>query len=319
MPRNVYFSQGAKSEQRLVEQLVAEALRIYGFECKYMPRNMVARDSILNEAIESTFNNAFDVEMYIENVDGFGGDGTLFTKFGLELRQQATFVVSRHQWTKMVGQYGTGIISNRPAEGDLIYFPLGKMLFEIKFVENQSPFFQLKNVPVWKMTCELFEYGNDQIQTGDNVVDTFQQTMATEYYFGLANGNGTLFQVGEVVTQIISPATLSTPASTVSGTVLKIAQPTSSTPPIIALGLLKSNTGSYAMFNTTAAVSTQLIGETTGAAWDITRVYDIADTDVQLTFVTNNQQAQNQQFETAAKGIVDFSEIDPFGEITATG
>jgi hypothetical protein len=318
MPLNPYFHTGSKSEQRLVDQLWIEAIRQYGFETKYLPRTIVARDAILNEAILSSFNNLFDIEMYIENVDGFGGDGTLFTKFGLEIRQQATFVVSRNQWLKLVGQNDVGVLSNRPAEGDLIYFPLGKMLFEIKYVDNQSPFFQLSNVPVWTMTCELFEYSNDQIQTGDSNVDSFQQNDATEYYFGLANGNGILPQVGEIVTQIVAPATNTTAASIISGTVLKIANAVSGVP-IVALGLLSTNTGAYGMFDTTVNVGTNLIGSTSGASWSISRVYDIADTDVQLTFVTNNQQAQNAAFETAAKNIIDFSETDPFGEIATIG
>ena len=132
MARSVYFSTGAKSEAELYENLVIEGLSIYGHDVYYIPRTMASRDLILNEDIESKFSDAYIIEMYLENVDGFDGDGTLFTKFGLQIRDQATFVVSRRRWEKVVGIYNNEIVGDRPNEGDLIYLPLTRSFFEIK-------------------------------------------------------------------------------------------------------------------------------------------------------------------------------------------
>jgi hypothetical protein len=313
MPRNVYFSQGAKSEQNLYEDLVTEALKIYGHEMYYIPRSMVSRDMILNGDIESKFTEAYIIEMYLENVDGFDGDGTLFTKFGLEIRDQATFVVSKRQWEKLVGLYNNEIVSGRPNEGDLIFFPLTRSFFVIKFVEHKSPFYQLSKVPVYKLQCEMFEYSDEDFTTGIQEIDSIQQKFATEYFFDIENSNGTKFVIGETVKQIVSPATNSTDAVEIFGKVLRFDQKIPTDPYSqlrIALGEIRMSNGNFGGF-----ALGQLIGMTSGAEWDITKVYDLDTEGENLTFNGNAEGAQNYDFEKQGSDIIDFSEQNPFGEV----
>ena len=140
-----------------------------------MPRKIIQVDEILNEDVASRFDSAFNIEMYVENVDGYEGDGILMSKFGLEIRNQMKLVVSRKRWDASVGVWNAGYNNFRPSEGDLIYMPTVKGVFEIKFVELETPFYQLQNLPVYKITCELFEYSNEDIDTGVAEVDNLQR------------------------------------------------------------------------------------------------------------------------------------------------
>jgi hypothetical protein len=164
MPRSVYFSERYRAEQNLLEDLLIESMKIMGHDVYYIPRKIVKQDFILNEDVISTFDASFSIEMYVESVDGFEGDGDLMTKFGLEVRDQVTLVCSRRRWNALIGRHGYTNDAVRPREGDLIYLPLTGGLFEIKFVEDKSPFFQLGGTgdskgttPTFKLTCELFE------------------------------------------------------------------------------------------------------------------------------------------------------------------
>ena len=318
MPRNVYFSQAVKSEQNLYEDLVVESLKIYGHEIYYMPRHMVSRDMILNEDIESKFDEAYMIEMYLENVDGFDGDGTLFTKFGLQIRDQATFVVAKRQWEKLVGVWNNEIVSGRPNEGDLLFFPLTRSFFEIKFVEHKSPFYQLSKVPVYKLQCELFEYSDEEVTTGIDEIDNLERKFATEYFFGIDNSNDIDFTIGEKVKQVLVPATLSTPAIEIYGKVLRFDRLIPSDPNSelrVALGEITTSNGNFGQFIISSSETEQLVGLTSGAAWDIITKYDIDTESENLTFKNNAQGAQNYDFENSANGIIDFSETNPFGEI----
>jgi hypothetical protein len=313
MARNVYFSQNVKSEQNLYEDLIVESLKIYGQDCYYLPRNMVSRDMILNEAIESKFDDAYMVEMYLENVDGFEGDGALMTKFGLEIRDQATFVVAKRTWDKLVGVWNNGIISSRPAEGDLIYLPLSKSFMEIKFVDHQSPFYQLSKFPVYKLRCELFEYSNEEVKTGIDELDKLERQFSTEYFFEI-NGTGPLFTVGEDVKQVLVPASGGNPAQEIYGKILKIDKESPTAAYKIAIGGISTNTGEFAKFRVTTGATDKLVGLASGAQWNITVAYEIDNTQTNLTFVNNAQGAQNRAMEVTADTIIDFTESNPFGD-----
>jgi hypothetical protein len=171
---NVYFSHGTRNEQYLVEDLIIESLKIYGNEFMYIPRTLVSKDEILGEDRLSKFTSSFPIEMYFENVDSLGGQGAFIQKFGLMMEQSATLVVARRRWEQMVGRYGQTILPNRPCEGDLIYFPLTKGLFEIKFVAHQDPFYQLGKLYVYKLQVELFQYASERIDTGIAPIDAFE-------------------------------------------------------------------------------------------------------------------------------------------------
>ena len=174
MPTNVYFTQGTRNEQYLVEDLIIESLRIYGQEFFYIPRTLVSKDEILGEDRLSEFKSSFPIEMYFENVDSLDGQGAFIQKFGLMMEQSATLIVARRRWEQLVGRYGVTTLPQRPNEGDLIYFPLTKGLFEIKFVRHQDPFYQLGKLYVYKLQVELFQYASERIDTGIAEVDTFE-------------------------------------------------------------------------------------------------------------------------------------------------
>jgi len=197
MPTNVYFTQGTKNEQFLVEDLIIESLKIYGQEMMYIPRTLVSKDEILGEDRLSKFTSSFPIEMYFENIDSFAGQGAFIQKFGLMMEQSATLVVARRRWEQLVGRYGQTQIPTRPNEGDLLYFPLTKGLFEIKFVQHQDPFYQLGKLYVYKLQVELFQYSSEQIDTGVPSVDVFE-TLKT------FNTNTTRTPYGEVKSVTVS-------------------------------------------------------------------------------------------------------------------
>jgi len=180
MPTNFYFqngdTSGTSSEQLLVEDLIIESLKIYGHDVYYMPRTLVDRDTIFDEDTLSEFTQSYPLEMYMENVEGFEGEGDLFSRFGLETRDQATFILARRRWDELVDTSGGEFINDgtRPVEGDLLFFPKTRSLFEIKYVEFQNPFYQVGKLYTFRLTCELFEYSSEEIETGLLEIDQIQ-------------------------------------------------------------------------------------------------------------------------------------------------
>jgi hypothetical protein len=201
MATNFYFQSGDTSgttaEQRLVEDLVVESLKIYGHDIYYMPRSFVNRDTIFDEDELSKFEQAYPLEMYLENTEGFEGDGELFQRFGIEIRDQATFVMARRRWDDMVNTSGGTFVGDgaRPMEGDLLFFPKTRSLFEIKFVQFQDPFYQLGKIYVFKMVCELFEYSSEAIDTGLAGIDQLEDDNTVDqllFELVLEDASGTL-------------------------------------------------------------------------------------------------------------------------------
>jgi len=177
---NPFFLQGSKGEQGLVQDLVNEQLRMYGIECHYIPRKLVTSRTIMKEVTESRFDQAFPLEAYLMNIDGYAGSGDVLTKFGIRVTDEATFVISKERFEEAVAPFleqdDDYTLSNRPKEGDLIFFPLGKRMFEIKFVEHERPFYQLQKNYVYQLQCELFEYEDEVIDTNVNAIDEVVQT-----------------------------------------------------------------------------------------------------------------------------------------------
>ena len=178
---NQFFLQGSKGEQGLVQDLVNEQLRMYGIECHYIPRKLMTSRTIMKEVTESRFDQAFPLEAYLMNIDGYAGSGDVLTKFGIRVTDEATFVISKERFEEAVApfleqQEDDYELSNRPKEGDLIFFPLGKRMFEIKFVEHERPFYQLQKNYVYQLQCELFEYEDEVIDTNVNAIDEVVQT-----------------------------------------------------------------------------------------------------------------------------------------------
>lgn len=156
-------------EQRLIEDLIIESIRIYGLDVWYMPRTLGALDDLLNEDDLPVFNSAYMVEMYVKNVEGFEGDGDFLSKFGLQIRDSMTLTISMRKFTEDVGAYDDKI---RPREGDLIYFPLNRKIFQVKHVEHEAIFYQMGALQTYDLRVELFEYSNEVFRTGIAEIDT---------------------------------------------------------------------------------------------------------------------------------------------------
>ena len=197
MPTNLYFNHGNVEEQRFYEDLILEQIKVFGQDVYYMPRTLVAEDTLLGEDTLSKFSNAYMIEMYFENTDGFAGDKEIMSQFGLEQREEATFVVSQRRFEELLGAdnnmsevkasgvkdaSGTVIETTipRPFEGDLIYFPLVDKVFEISFVDHDEPFHQLGNLPVFKISVRTFEYSSEDLDTGIEAIDDIETKLSTD-------------------------------------------------------------------------------------------------------------------------------------------
>lgn len=180
MATNPWVSQSVRNEQNLYEDLVIESLKFYGQDVYYLPREIVNKDKVFLDDVPSTFSDSYKIEMYVENVDGFEGEGDLFSKFGVELRDQATFVVARRRWKNLIGDK-LDAYNFRPREGDIIYIPFSQSLFEIFKVETETPFYQLNQLPTFRLQCELFEYNDEDFDTDIEGIDDIEVEGAYQY------------------------------------------------------------------------------------------------------------------------------------------
>jgi hypothetical protein len=284
MPTNVFFNHAVNTEQHLYEDLVVESLRMYGHETFYLPREIVEEDTILGEDVQSSFGDAYSVEMYLENTEAFEGEGDLMSKFGVQVRDQATFVLSLRTWERFISLDSNLATSLRPNEGDLIYFPLSGSMFEIKFVEHENPFYQVGKLFVFKMQCELFEYSGEDFDTG-MAADFIENEQAYTIEMTMASGGSGSYTVGEVITYNSASA----------GEVIGWVESTRTL-------TIKDNTR-------TLAIGDTLVGVSSTASYVIETIVDV------LTFA-NDGNAQNKDFEDKADGYLDFSETNPFGEVS---
>ena len=175
MALNPFFLQGSPGEQRLVQNLINEQLQIYGVEVTYIPRKFVNRQSIIEEVQSSRFDDNFLLEAYVNTYEGYSGAGDIMTKFGVSLRDEVTLTISRERFEDFISPFldpDDYELATRPREGDLVFFPLGSRLFEVKFVEHEQPFYQLGKNYVYQLQCELFEYEDEVIDTSIDEIDT---------------------------------------------------------------------------------------------------------------------------------------------------
>jgi len=176
MALNPFFLQGSASEQRLVQDLINEQLRMYGVEIYYMPRKFLGTKTIIKENVLAKFDDNFVIEAYVQNYEGFQGSGDLMTKFGIRTTDELTLVISKERFEDFITPFYAAnpteeLLTTRPKEGDLIYFPLSDSIFEIKFVEHENPFYQLGKLYMYQLTCELFEYEDEIIDTSIEAID----------------------------------------------------------------------------------------------------------------------------------------------------
>ena len=183
MATSVYFDKGTNNEQTLYEDLLIEQLKVFGHDVYYLPRTLIKEDTLFGEDVLSKFDDAYGIEMFMEEVEGYGGDKELVSKFGLEIRDEVTFVVARRRWISLIGADSNLIVSTRPNEGDLIYFPRIQKLFEINFVDHDDPFYQVDNLPVFKLYCSTFEYSSEQLDTGITAIDAIEDESSLDVLF----------------------------------------------------------------------------------------------------------------------------------------
>ena len=174
MPTNVYFDTGTTSEQILYENLIIEQLSVFGQDVYYLPRKLINKDTLFGEDASSSFNDAYIIEMYLDNIEGYEGQKEMMTRFGVDMQDEATWVVSKRRFEQLISLDQNLIESTRPNEGDLIYFTKGNKLFEITFVDHDDPFYQLQNLPVFKMRCRTFDYSHEDIATGVSDIDDIE-------------------------------------------------------------------------------------------------------------------------------------------------
>ena len=288
MATNSYFTQGTTGEQDLVGSLVTEQIKMFGKDVYYIPRTLVDRDSVFEEDSLSAFNGAYLIEAYIEDATGFRGDGDMFSKFGVRISDQVTFIISRERFTAAVDDNAQLIVEGRPNEGDLIHLPMANKTFEIQFVEHEVPFYQLGKVHVWGLRCELFEYSDEDFNTGVAEIDAVEVNFANAVTINVADGGTGDFVAGEIVTGGSSNVTS------------EVKTWNSATRQLVVY----NRSGIYAIPET-------LTGNTSGAAWT-SATYNTLNN-------MNSDTDQNFTLETQADAIIDFTESNPFGDFGNSG
>ena len=288
MATNSYFTQGTTGEQDLVGSLVTEQIKMFGKDVYYIPRTLVNRDSVFEEDSLSAFNGAYLIEAYIEDATGFRGDGDMFSKFGVRISDQVTFIISRERFTAAVDDNAQLIVEGRPNEGDLIHLPMANKTFEIQFVEHEVPFYQLGKVHVWGLRCELFEYSDEDFNTGVAEVDALEVNFANAVTINVADGGTGDFVAGEIVTGGNSNVTAE-------------------------VKTWNSATRQLVVYNRSGifSIPETITGNTSGAAWT-SATYNTLNN-------MNSETDQNFTLETQADAILDFTESNPFGDFGNSG
>jgi len=289
--RNLYFSDKVRSEQNLYEDIVIEALKMYGQDVYYLPRDIVNKDKIFGDDVPSRFNSSHKLEMYIENTEGFDGEGDLFTRFGVEIRDEATFVVSRRRWTQQVARMDMEVTAVRPLEGDLIYLPMTNKLFEIMHVEHEMPFYQLSNLPVFKMRCTLFEYNDEDLDTNIEAIDQIERDYSYSYIVTVDHDSPLSIndRIGLIATQTFGSGVV------MQGEISKWSDSDNKVHLIHA----GADDGKFHTFVSGGTLS-------------------IGDSDFTITATSEDNQIsateQNNDFTTISVDFLDFTEANPFGD-----
>ena len=178
MATNYFFNNtNSAGEQKLIEDLVIESIKVYGIDMYYLPRTILHRNEVFREQDSASYNASYQVEMYVKSFDKWGGDGKFLSKFGLEIRDEVIFTVAFRTFTNEVTTLNG---QSRPNEGDLIWFPLNKKVFQIKFVDHEAIFYQMGSLQMYDLTCELFEYSNETFNTGIPDIDDKYVTYSTD-------------------------------------------------------------------------------------------------------------------------------------------
>jgi len=294
MSTNLYFNNtSSHAEQELINELTSEVIKIHGMDVFYLERTLVKEDLLLGEDVLAKFSTAYEIEMYLKGTEGFGGEGDLVSKFGLDVRDEVIFTVHKDRF-----ELATDMA--KPLEGDLVFLPMSKGLFEIKFVEHEQPFYQAGKNYSFDLTCELFQYSEEQLETGITDIDDIEREQGyTIDLIMTAGGTGT-FSVDEFIYQGPSYAN-----ATFKGTVVSW----NATTRVLRLNDTSGSLGAVATYAADAA------GAATGTVWTLSSTTDpTGKADVDQVLPTDPN-ADNLEFEIEADSILDFSENNPFGDV----
>ena len=287
MSTNVFFSRGTPNEQHLYEDLAIEAIQIYGHDVFYIPRTLVNKDELFGEDDLSRFDDAYGIEMWMETQEGYEGERELISRFGLEIRDETTFVVSRRRWDNTVSSDANLIVNTRPDEGDLIYMPTVKRLFEISFVDHDDPFYQIDNLPVYKLYCRTFEYSSEILDTGIDAIDDIETKRSTA------------FQDYELSGEQGSSTTYNQEIGLECGTMY-------ATGP----GMVELEDGLGQLLGENETGFTSILTEDSDAYYTFFIIQEA------FNISTQDTQSDNEFLETQATAILDFTESNPFGDPT---
>ena len=289
MATNPYFNHhGTNSpDNRLIENLMIESIKTYGIDVDYLPSTLNNEDTLLGEDASASYNSAHTIEMYIKTVDGFEGSGDFIAKWGLQIKDQITFTVAKRRWQEL--GLSTDGRAKIPHEGDLIYFPITKAIFQILFIEDEAIFYQTGQLQSYDMLCEMFTYSDQNFDTGIDVLDAIERTHSYSVDFTMDSGSGN-YTVGETVYQGASLA-----AATVKGEV----------------GSWNSTDKILNLLNMTGNFSgtVNIIGDSSSAS------YSISSFDAQQSAANTAATSSNVEIEAAADAIIDFTEGNPFGSL----
>jgi hypothetical protein len=296
--KNVYFSHGTSSEQRLYEDLIIESLKIYGFDVYYLPREFSDDDRLFREDPLAMFDENYMIEMYVSNYEGFTGEGTLLTKFGVRIAEEATFIISKRRWEDLISSSNNLLTSKRPNEGDVIYFPLTNQLFQIKFVEHNKPFRQLGQIATYQLVCEVMEDSSERFETGIDEIDKIRRDEGYSITFKLTDGlkqinvlsggtgytaSGTTITFGPVNGASGAQAAATVSAGVITG--IKVIQPGSgytSAPAVIISGAGNGATAQAVLAPKGTYKFEEIVtGSTSGAKGKVIR-YDVTNRELEL-------------------------------------
>ena len=284
MATNLYFQNvTSHAQQELINSLTSEVIQIHGMDVFYIPRELVKEDVLLGEDVLNKFSTAYEIEMYMKGTEGFTGEGDLVSKFGLDVRDEVIFTVHKDRF-----ELSTDMA--KPLEGDLIFLPISKGLFEIKFVEHEQPFYQAGKNYSFDLTCELYQYSEEQLETGITDIDNIEREQSAAIDLVMTAGGSGSFSADEAVYPGTSLAN-----ATGKGMVVSWDSTTRA---------LRVNDTSG-----TFAASTNVTGEISGAVWSQASAADYQE-------LPTTPFADNKEFETDGDTILDFSEANPFGEVT---
>ena len=275
---------GSAQEQKTIENLIVETIEIYGQDIYYVPRTIVNKDTVFGEDSDSQFDSARAIRAYVNNVEGWEGQGELLSKFGVRIEDKTTFIFSRDKFKEHVDDSTVLNVEGRPNEGDLIWFPTTKHLFQIMFVEAEKPFYQLGKGYVWECQCELFEYSDEEIDTGITDLDNIETAFANAITVGLVAGGSGTFTAGETITGGTSNVTAEVKSFDAATRTL----------------IVINRSGTFTVPET-------VTGGTSSASWT-TATYNTIDNQ-------NLEYDQNNDFETLDNQIIDFTEANPFGSV----